>query len=146
MRRRGPGAGASAAPRSPPASPKMLAFPDRGIDMKCLSEKITPTELQAMAEATFGNLVKAVIDIDKRIMVVDAELHSDQESFLLERGSRQSDLWGINLYPEFPKEDENFIEFDSMINLRPLDGNRSRSVEDPEIRGRIAAIVKEWIA
>lgn len=116
------------------------------MDMKCLTEKITTSELQAMAEATFGYFVKAVVDIERRLLVVDAELHSDQESYLLERGSRQSDLWGINLYPEFPKEGENFIEFDSMINLRPLDGNRSRSVDDPETRGRIAAIVKEWLA
>jgi hypothetical protein len=114
--------------------------------MKCLTEKIAHTELQAMAKATFGNLVKAVVDVEKRLVVVDAELHSDQESHLLEMGSRQSDLWGINLYPEFPKDDESFIEFDSMINVRPLDNNRSRSVEDAGIRSRIAAIVGDWIA
>lgn len=113
--------------------------------MKCLSEKISTAELLEMAAGKFGNLVKAVVDIEKSLMVVDAELHSDQESFLLDMGSQQEHLWGINLYPEFAKEDENFIEFDSMINLRPMDNNRSRSVEDPEIRKKVIAIVGDWI-
>jgi len=113
--------------------------------MRCLSEKISLAELLEMAAGKFGNLVKAVVDIERSLLVVDAELHSDQESVLLDMGSQQKNLWGINLYPEFPKEDENFIEFDSMINIRPMDGNRSRSVEDPEIRKKIIAIVGEWM-
>jgi hypothetical protein len=98
-----------------------------------------------MADHMFGNLVKAVVDIDKKIIVLDAELHSDQESFLLENGSEQRNLWGINLYPEFSKDDDNFIEFDSMINLRPSDSNKSRSVENPEIRKLIIEIVRNWV-
>jgi hypothetical protein len=113
--------------------------------MKLLTEKISRSELDGMAQLRFGNLVKAVVDVDRNLMVLDAELHADEESFLLESGSRQQDLWGINLYPEFPPEDENFVEFDSMINLRPLENNRSRSVEDPEIRKRILRLVREWI-
>jgi hypothetical protein len=116
-----------------------------GIAMKCLTEKMTISDLKQMAEGMFGNLVKAVVDIEKNLLVVDAELHSDQESYLLERGSQQQDLWGINLYPDFSKVDENFIEFDSMINLRPMDKNISRSVENPEIRKRIIDIVNDWI-
>ncbi len=113
--------------------------------MKLISEKISLAELLAMAKATFGNLVKAVVDVEKEIMVVDAELHSDQESFLLDNGSRQEALWGINLYPEFRKEDEDFIEFDSMINLRPNDNNTNRYVEDPATRERIIRIVRNWV-
>lgn len=113
--------------------------------MKLLTEKITLTDLLDMARRTFGNLVKAVVDVERNLLVVDAELHADQESFLLENGSRQDDLWGINLYPEFPKSDENFVEFDSMINIRPLAENRSRSVDNPEIRAKILRIVGEWV-
>ncbi len=100
---------------------------------------ISLDELRIMAEATFGDLVKAVVDIARDVMVVDAELHADQEKFLLDQGSRQADLWGINLYPEMSGDD--FIEFDSMINLRPSQGNRSRGVDDAATRARIAAIV-----
>ena len=113
--------------------------------MKLLEQKITNNELSEMADHMFGNLVKAVVDIDKKIIVLDAELHSDQESFLLENGSEQRNLWGINLYPEFSKDDDNFIEFDSMINLRPSDNNKSRSVENPEIRKLIIEIVRNWV-
>jgi hypothetical protein len=73
------------------------------------------------------------------VMAVDAELHSDEEALLLDQGSRQEDLWGINLYPALAGED--FIEFDSMINLRPAQGNRSRGVDDPAVRERILQIV-----
>lgn len=93
-----------------------------------------------MSEKMFGNFVKAVVDIEKKTMVVDAELHADEEQLLLEQGSRQENLWGINLYPEFVS-DEEFIEFDSMINLRPGQGNKSRDVENIDVREKIVDVV-----
>ncbi len=96
-----------------------------------------------MAEGRFGDLVKAVVDISKRHLALDAELHSDLEAMLLESGSDQKNLWGINLYPEL-KGDE-FVEFDSMINVRPSQGNRSRGVDDPAVRSAILSIVREKI-
>lgn len=105
-------------------------------------DPISSSELAKMSEKMFGNLVKAVVDIKKEIMAIDAEMHSDEEVVLLENGSNQDDLWGINLYPEFCGSDD-FIEFDSMINLRPSQQNRSRDVEDEDIRKRIIVIVKK---
>ena len=96
-----------------------------------------------MAAAGFGNFVKAVVDIDKELLAVDAELHSDLEALLLENGSKQKNLWGINLYPEMKGDD--FVEFDSMINMRPSQGNRSRSVDSPEIRKKIMDIVSKKV-
>ncbi len=92
-----------------------------------------------MAEQGFGDMVKAVVDVEKKIMAVDADLHADEEAVLLEHGSVQNDLWGINIYP-FEKG-ENFIEYDSMINIRPRQNNRSRIVEDPETRQLISQII-----
>lgn len=92
--------------------------------MKIIDKKITRRELSSMSDKMFGRLVKAVVDLRKQIMVVDADMHADQEKFLLEKGSLQDDLWGINLYPE--NENEDFIEFDSMINIRPSQENFSR--------------------
>jgi len=106
-------------------------------------DPITLAEMKEMAVAMFGDMVKVVVDVERRIMAVDAELHADEEAVLLERGSRQVDLWGINLYPDMPGED--FVEFDSMINLRPARGNRSRGVEDPALRERIIAVVDELV-
>ena len=101
------------------------------------------SELKEIAEQTFGILVKAVVDIEKGIMAVDAELHCDEEALLLENGSRQRDLWGINLYPA--QSGEGFIEFDSMINVRPSQGNMSRGVDNPEAREKIIAVVNKII-
>lgn len=108
-----------------------------------VKENISIEELKEMASKMFGNLVKAVVDIEKNLLVVDAELHSDQEAFLIESGSNQEYLWGINIYPELPKEER--IEFDSMINLRPSQGNSSRGVEDKEIQKRILGVVNSKI-
>lgn len=96
-----------------------------------------------MAEKTFGNLVKAVVDVENEIMAVDAELHSDEEALLLEKGSEQKYLWGINIYPDIA--DENWIEFDSLINLRPSQGNRSRGVDNAENREKIKKIVNKLV-
>jgi hypothetical protein len=109
--------------------------------MKIVDSHISLEELSTMAEAGFGDLVKAVVDIELRIMAVDGELHSDEEALLLERGSKQHDLWGINIYPDLAGDDR--IEFDSMINVRPSQGNRSRGVDDAEVRARIIRIVED---
>lgn len=112
--------------------------------MKIVDDKITISELKEMSRKMFGNLVKAVVDIEKEMMAVDAELHADEEAELLEKGSNQKNLWGINLYPELFDSNE-FVEFDSMINLRPSQGNRSRGVNDLEIQKKILEIVKKRV-
>lgn len=101
---------------------------------------ITVDELSDMAKRMYGSLVKAVIDIEKQLLVIDAELHVDEEQFLLESGSKQTNLWGINLYPDKYGSNE-FVEFDSMINIRPSQQNMSRDIEDKAIRAKITEIV-----
>lgn len=107
-------------------------------------DNISVKELSKMATNMYGNLVKGVVDIKKKTLVVDAEMHADGEQLLLEQGSSQNDLWGINLYPnKFGSED--FIEFDSMINIRPSQNNMSRGVENETIRNQIIEIVLDRI-
>lgn len=106
------------------------------------SEKISRSRLEGIS-AGFGKLVKVVVDIEKGLMAVGGELHADEEAILLEKGSQQRHLWGINLYPELHGDD--FIEFDSVINLRPSQGNRTRGIEDAEIRRKINEIVAALI-
>lgn len=96
-----------------------------------------------MARPRFGDMVKAVVDLRRGIMLLDADMHADQEAELLAEGSAQCDLWGINLYPDLPEAE--WLEFDSMINLRPSFGNRSRGVDDPETRSRIATLVQQLV-
>jgi hypothetical protein len=117
----------------------------KGSPVKRVTENdpISTEELSRMATTRFGDLVKAVVDLRRSIMVLDAELHADQEAELLAEGSRQEDLWGINLYPALG--DEDWLEFDSMINLRPSFGNRSRGVDDPATREAIVHLVRRLV-
>jgi hypothetical protein len=105
--------------------------------MTIIRSRTPLAEIRLLASARFDNFVKAVVDIERGIMAVGADLHSDEEAQLFDDGSRQQDLWGINLYPDA----DAWIEFDSMINLRPSQGNRSRGVDDPETRRRITEVV-----
>ena len=113
--------------------------------MKLVHDKISIEELKKMSESMFEGIVKAVVDIEKKIMVVDAAMHADEEFFLLEEhDSQQKNLWGINIQPELFGID-GWIVFDSMINLRPSHGNRSRGVDDPKIREQIITIVNKLV-
>ena len=111
--------------------------------MKIITKTLSIDELTEMAKAGFGDLVKAVVDIEREIIALDAELHSDLEAVLLEDGSQQRNLWGINFYPDIKGDD--FLEFDSMINMRPSQGNMSRGVDSEAIRNKIKVIISQRI-
>jgi hypothetical protein len=106
---------------------------------RIVRQPISRAELRDLAAAGFGDMVKAVVDIGRGIMAIDAELHSDEEAALLDDGSAQADLWGINLYPA--ESGDTWIEFDSMINVRPTQGNRSRRVDDEALAASIRRVV-----
>ena len=112
--------------------------------MIILDKPISIEELKVVADQLYGDMVKAVADVRNGLIAIDAELHSDLEQILLENGSNQEDLWGFNIYPEM--EGEDFIEFDSLINIRPRQNNRSRYVESEEIREKISGIAYKFIS
>ena len=112
--------------------------------MQIVREKISNNALKSIADKNFGSLVKAVVDIEQELMAIDAELHADLEELLLEQESQQKNLWGINIYPNKVSQD-GWIEFDSMINIRPSMGNMSRGVNDQKIRTRIIEIVNKLV-
>ena len=112
--------------------------------MKVVKNDIKMAELKEMAKNMHGNLVKVMVDIEKEVIVLDAPLHSDLMEFLIEReNSEPKNLWGINLYPE--KQQNAFIEFDSMMNLKPGLGNMTRGIENDQIREKIISIVNTLI-
>lgn len=113
--------------------------------MKIIDAQTDKTKLLDTAETIFDEaMVKAVVDIKKGTIAIDAQLHADLEQLLLENNSNQADLWGINLWCDSEKV-EDLIEFDSMINVRPRQNNRSRYVEDENIRAQITEVVRKWI-
>ncbi len=108
-----------------------------------LNTPVTLEELRRLAADQFGDFVKAVVDVGRGVMAIGGELHADEEATLLDEGARQADLWGINLYPDRPVAE--MVEFDSMINVRPSQSNRSRGVEDPTVRRQIQVIVERLV-
>src|ERR1700720_3260059 len=103
-----------------------------------VDKPISRQELKAAARPHFEEVVKAVVDVKKRLLAIGGELHADEEAFLLEQDSEQENLWGINLFTELDLPD--MIEFDSMINVRPRQNNRSRGIESEVLRVQIIGI------
>lgn len=109
--------------------------------IKIIKDKITKEELTEIGKEFFDDMVKAVVDIEKEVMAVGGELHSDAAELLIKNDSKSINLWGINIRFNEPKEE--WIEFDSLINIKPALNNRSQDVEDPEIKERIKQIVNK---
>lgn len=114
------------------------------VPLRVIRQAIPRSDLTLLAGSQFGDMVKAVVDVSRGVIAIGGELHSDEEAALMDDGSRQGDLWGINLYPA--ERGEGWIEFDSMINVRPARGNRSRSIEDEGTRRTIRRIVASLVS
>ena len=113
--------------------------------MRILDTPIKKTNLIKSSENFIDeNAIKGVVDTKRELLAVDSPMHYDCEQLLLENGSNQADLWGINLYLDSDNIDD-LVEFDSMINIRPAQGNRSRSVEDPKTQAKIKSVVSKWL-
>lgn len=114
------------------------------MEIRLIEQSITKGELAKIAQEGFGEMVKAVVDIEQEIMAIGGEMHAEEEVFLMEqRDSRRENTWGINIYSM--RTDEQWIEFDSMINLKPNLGNRTRNIGSPEIREKIEQLVQKLV-
>ena len=110
-----------------------------GFAIQILRAPTTREHLASEAALGFGDMVKAVVDVERKVIAIGGELHSDEEAALLDDGSRQQHLWGINLFPR--ESSDTWLEFDSMINVRPAQGNRTRGVDDGAIREAIRRVI-----
>ena len=104
---------------------------------------ISTKELKEVAQQVFGDMVKVVVDLRKGVMALGAELHADEEAMLLETGSKQTDLWGFNIYVDQPRD--SWLEFNSMINIRPSQKNFTRDIQDEEIKLKISEFVEKLV-
>ena len=100
-------------------------------------DQATPQQLQEMLEA-LTTYIKLAVDIQREVVAGGGALHADCEGVLLECGSRQADVWGADWFPESRK-----VRFESLINIRPKQGNRALSITDPSLRAAIEKIVRE---
>ena len=106
-------------------------------DVVVLEQRIEAAVLRRLVER-FEDMVKFVVDVERGVIAIGGEMHSDAEEVLLESGSRQADLWGANYYPGRGRE--SCIEFTSFINIRPSAGNRGMEVQDEALRARVREI------
>ena len=113
------------------------------MDIKIIAENITIDELKKIAKVYYVSMIKGVVDIDKEIIAFGGEYHIDANNILLENGSDQSDLWGFNIV--FDKSVESWIEYTSLINIRPLAKNFDMEVQDISIRNRMKEIINSKI-
>jgi len=107
--------------------------------IKIIKENISKAELRELALEFYVEMVKGVVDIERGIMALGGEWHIDANQVLIEDGSSQKNLWGFNIYLD------GRIEYISLINIRPLQNNRTLEVEDPNIRGKMDAIIKKLV-
>lgn len=120
--------------------PERKCYYDESMGIRIIKDHLSRSKLQEIANERFGDLAKAAVDVEQGILAVGAELHADAETELIEKeGSKREHIWGINLYPA--EKGDAFLEFDSMINLKPAFGNRTRGVDDETVRARIREIM-----
>jgi len=114
------------------------------METRIVKEVITLADLRALAHEQYGDIIKVVVDVEQGIMGAGGELHVDIQSLLIEKENSKGDMtWGINLYLD--KSGDDFIEFDSMVNLKPASGNRTRGVESIEVQTKIREIVARLV-
>lgn len=104
-------------------------------DIVLASEPIPQATLKVLLERFFEDMVKYVVDVEREMVAVGGQLHADAEALLLEEGSRQEALWGANYFPGLGAD--ACIEFTSLINVRPAQGNRSMEIQDEQVRAHV---------
>ena len=107
--------------------------------LKLIKTKADQETLKLVAEDLDG-YIKFVVDIELGILAAGGKRHFEGEELLLKEGSKQENLWGGGIDLE-TKE----LDFDSMINIRPNQGNNSREILDSEIRKRVEKIVHKLL-
>lgn len=113
------------------------------MNIKIISEPITRKEALEIAKEFYGEMVKGVVDIERGIIALGGEYHMDANIILIENGSKQNVIWGFNIYPN--TEGDEWIEYTSLINIRPAAQNRSMMVENEELRATMKAIIEKLI-
>lgn len=104
-----------------------------------ITSKANEETLKKVAEDLAG-YIKFVVDIEKKILTAGGLRHFDGEQLLLQNGSKQANLWGGGLDLETGE-----IDFDSMINIRPNQGNASREILSQGIRQQVEEVVKDLL-
>lgn len=113
------------------------------MNIKVVKDEISLAEVKEIAKEFYGNMIKGVIDVKNEIIALGGEYHMDANMVLTEQGSKQVNIWGFNLRLE--KKEEEWIEYTSLINIRPNQGNREMELQDKNLRKKIKEIINKKI-
>ena len=113
------------------------------MDIVVVGDKISLEELKKLAKVFYVSMIKGVVDIEKEIITFGGEYHMDANVKILENGSIQKDVWGFNIY--FDKPRDEWIEYTSLINIRPQQDSYSMEIYNEEIRNRMKEIINSKI-
>ena len=108
-----------------------------------ITSPITRAEASHLGKEWYTDLIKGVVDIKNGVIALGGEYHMDANVLLIEHGSEQENVWGFNIYPD--QKDAEWIEYISLINIRPKVNNRSMEVEDQNIRATMKEIIERLI-
>jgi hypothetical protein len=114
------------------------------MEIRIIDKKIAESELREIAKDFYGQMIKGVVDIEKEILAMGGEYHMDANNLLIENHSRQENIWGFNWY--FDKNGDDQIEYISLINIRPAQGNRSMEVQDDFLRSKMKEIILKYLS
>ncbi|OGI57573.1 hypothetical protein A3B85_01715 [Candidatus Nomurabacteria bacterium RIFCSPHIGHO2_02_FULL_37_13] len=112
--------------------------------MKIINKKISENELREIAKEFYGSMIKGVADVEREILAMGGEYHMDANVALIENGSKQPNVWGFNWY--FDRSGEDRIEYISLINIRPAEGNRGMEVQDSSLRDKIKSVILKYLS
>lgn len=114
------------------------------MDIKIIDKKISEFELQEIAKDFYGEMIKGVVDIEREIIAMGGEYHMDANEVLIKNDSKQHNVWGFNWY--FNKKGDERIEYVSLINIRPAQGNRVMEVQDKSLRDKMKSIILKYLS
>lgn len=113
------------------------------MQIKIVPDKISKEELREIAKEYYIDMIKGVVDVETGVVVFGGEYHMDANVLILKHGSKQANVWGFNIYVDRPQME--WIEYTSLINIRPQSGNRTMEIENKELREKIHKIVSDKI-
>ena len=108
-----------------------------------VENQISVDELKRIAKEFYVTMIKGVVDLEEEVIAFGGEYHMDSNRVLLERGSKQSNVWGFNI--ELDRRRDSWIEYVSLINIKPQAGNRDMEVQDKAIRAKMKYIIDSKI-
>lgn len=113
------------------------------MNIRILDKKINIDEVKKLAEHWYGTMIKGCVDVERGIVAIGGDYHIESSEFLTASDSKFEDVWGFNI--RFEENPDGVLEFDSMVNIKPNFGNRSRGINNEEIIKKAREIIYKFI-